>query len=167
MSRGPARIDSADVIRQLRIQYSKFDQAARNALMGCSSDVSLTADWLRGEQQLHWKHLRRRCEEDVNRARSELSQAEWKSSRGDTRSSCIEEQRALRRAKERLEEAERGQAATARWAVMLDQKVRKMLAPVNSLSILLDTRTPQVMARLDVMIQGLEAYFRPAPTDVS
>src|SRR5262245_57957829 len=127
MSSGSARIDSADVLKQFRKRYSDFDTSCRNALMGCSSEVNAMSEWLRGEQRIYWKHQRRRCEEDVNRAKSELSAAQWASSSRGTKSSCLEEIRALQRAKRRLEEAEFKQAATDRWAVMLDQKVRKLL----------------------------------------
>jgi len=51
------------------------------------------------------------------------------------------------------------------WTALLEQKVGKLMGPVNALAILLDHRTPRVMARLDEMLENLEEYFRRSPTE--
>jgi len=52
-----------------------------------------------------------------------------------------------------------------RWAALLDQQVHKLMGPVNALSILLDKNTPVTLARLDKMLENLQEYLRPAPTE--
>ena len=160
-----AYIDSPDVIKELRRHYTAFDQAARNALMGCSSDVRSTVEWLKTEQRSYWSAQLRKRDEELNAAQSEHSQAKWASGRGDLRTSGVEELRALQRAKRRKEEVEQKLQVIQRWAGLLDPQVRKLMGPVHALSILLDKNTPRILARLDQMLENLQEYLRPAPTE--
>ncbi len=65
MGHGHARIDSPEVIRELRAHFAAFDQTCRNAVMGCSSDVHGTMEWLRNDQRLYWRQQLRKREEDL------------------------------------------------------------------------------------------------------
>ena len=165
MAERPARIDSPEVIKEFRNHLAVFDQACRNALMGNRADINATTEWLRSEQRLHWKHQLRKCEEALNVAQQEYSQAKWASGSGAIRSSGVEELRALQRAKRRKEEVEQKIKAVNTWSALLDQKIGKLMGPCNALMILLDQRTPQAMARLDQMLDSLEEYFRPPPPE--
>jgi len=162
---GPARIDSPEVIKEFRRHYAAFDQASRNALMGCAADVAATLAWLRSDQRLYWNQQLRKREEELNVAQSEYAQAKWASGRGDLRSSGVEEMRALHLAKRRKEEVEQKIGAVKRWTALLEQQVEKLMSPVHALTILLDQSTPRVLARLDQMLEHLEEYFRQAPTE--
>lgn len=162
MASGPARIESPDLIRELRRRYLLFDQACRNALMGCTADVRGVREWLRTEQRLGLRLQLRKCEEALNQARQKYEEARWAAARGG-RSSGVEELRALEKARLRKEEVERKIAAVQKWSGILDQTIDKMMGPCHALGILLDQRTPQAVARLDRMEENLEEYFRPLP----
>ena len=161
----PARIDSPEVIREFRRHFATFDQASRNAVMGCASDVQATLEWLRSGQRMYWSQQLRKRDEELNVAQSAYSQAQWASGRGETRSSGVEELRALHRAKRRKEEVERKINTVNKWTALLEQQVAKLMGPVHALTILLDLSTPRVMARLDEMLENLEEYFRQVPTE--
>jgi hypothetical protein len=160
-----AHIDSPEVIKELRKHYTTFDQISKNALMGCTSDVRATLEWVRTEQRSYWNLQLRKRDEELNVAQSEYSQAKWASGRGDLRTSGVEELRALQRAKRRKEEVEQKIQIINRWTALLEQQVGKLMGPVNALSILLDKNTPRILARLDRMLENLQEYLRPAPTE--
>ena len=162
MTSGPANIESPEVIKEFRNHFAIFDQTCRNALMGCSSEVGGTREWLRSEQRLSLKLQLRKADEALLVARREYEQARWNARQGD-RSSGVEEMRALEKAKRRKEEVERKIEAVNKWSAYLDQTIPKMMAPCNTLTILLDQRTPQALARLDHMLDHLEEYLRPSP----
>jgi hypothetical protein len=166
MAQRPARIESPEVIQDLRNRFAILDQACRSALMGCTADVQDVRSWLRTDRPLYWKHEIRRREEALAVAKQELARARLAAERG-VRNVGVDEQRAVERAKVRLEEAQRKLQAVGRCAVLLDQKADKMLGPVNALLILLDQRTPQAISRLDLMLDHLEEYFRPIPGDAT
>ncbi len=160
MTQKPAHIESPEVIRELRKRFEAFDQACRGALSGCVADFNGTLEWLRNEQRTNLKIQLRKCEEALAAARGEYEQARWASSR-ENRSGVVEAMRALEKAKRRKEEVERKIEATKKWTVVMEQTAVKMLGPCNALTILLDQRTPQVLARLDRMLDNLDEYFRP------
>lgn len=166
MPQRPARIESPEVIKELRNRFATFDQTCRNALMGCIADVQEIRDWLRNDRQLYWKHQLRKREEELLTAKREYAQAQWASGSGG-RSVGVDEMRALERAKQRQEEAERKAETVKKWTLLLEQRISKMMGPCHALLILLDQRTPQAMARLDQMLDSLEEYFRPSPGDAS
>jgi hypothetical protein len=130
--------------------------------MSCAADVHGTREWLRTEQRLSLKVQLRKCEEALAAAKSAYEQVRWGVDKSN-RSSGMEELRALEKAKQRKEEVERKAAAVKKWTGVLDQSIMRMMGPCNALTILLDQRTPQAMARLDRMLDHLEEYFRPSP----
>lgn len=164
MSHRPARIDSPEVVRELRNQVVTFDQKCRNALTGCTSDVQEVREWLRNDRLIQWKHQLRKREEEMLVAKRELAQAKWASSQGG-RSVGLDEMRALERAKQRVEEAQRKIETVRKCSLLVEQKVTRMLGPVQSLLVLLDQKIPQATTRLDQMRESLEAYFQAPPAE--
>ena len=133
--------------------------------MSRASDVRATLEWVRTEQRSYWNLQLRKRNEELNAAQAEYSQAKWASGRGDLRTSGTEELRALQRAKRRKEEVEQKIQTIERWRALLEQQVGKLMGPVNALSIHLDRSTPRILARLDRMLENLQEYLRPAPTE--
>ncbi len=167
MSQRPARIESPEVIRELRNHLAVFDQKSRNALMACIGEIQGTREWLRNDRQLYWKHQARKREEEMLNAKRELTQAQWAASHGG-RSVGVDEQRALEKAKRRHEEALQKIEVVKKWTLLLEQRVVKMLGPVQSLLLLLDQKVPPAIARIDQMLDSLEAYLRqPPPPEAS
>ncbi len=164
MSGKPARIDSPEVIKELRVQFAKFDEACRQALSGCDSEVKATDSWLRSDQRIFLKMQVRKCDEAVNVAQSEYNAARWGAA-DLSRSTGMEEKRALDRAKRRKEEADGRVAALERWSVRLEDSVDKLRKPCIVLSNLLNHNTPRAMASIDRMLDSLEEYFRPSPPE--
>ncbi len=157
-----ARIDSPDVLKELRVQFVKFSQACHQALSAVDSDVKSTDMWLTHEQRLFLKMQLRKADEAVTAAQRDYSTARW----GATdlnRSSGSEEKRVLDRAKRRKEEVELKCNAVQRWSVHLDDQVGKLRRPCIALSNLLDHTTPRALAAIDRMLDSLEEYLRPPP----
>jgi hypothetical protein len=164
MSQSRARIESPEVIRELRNHLAVFDQKCRNALMACSGDIQNTREWLRNDRQPYWKLQIRKREEEMTNAKRELAQAKWASEHGG-RSAGVDEMRALEKAKRRFEEAQQKIETVKKWTLLLEQRISKMLGPCHSMLILLDQKVPQGISRIDQMLDDLEAYFRQAPKE--
>lgn len=166
MGHKDARIDSPDILKELRAQFLKFSQACHQALGACDSDVKAIAAWLATEQRMFLKVQLRKADEALTVAQRDYSQAKWGAS-DLNKSSGMEEKRALDRAKRRKEEVERRVAAVERWNVRLDDEVGRLRKPCITLSNLLDHNTPRALASIDRMLDNLEDYLRPAPPEAS
>ena len=158
MGKGPARIDSPDVIREFRRRFVAFDQAVRNALMGIDTEVRTAADWLRGEALMNWRRRQRRCEEAMNNALRELRQAQMNTDAAQ-KASHVDEKKAYDKARRMKEEADRKVEGVKKWAIILDQKAAKMLGPCRAFGARMDSVTPRALARLDAMLISLEEYL--------
>ena len=164
MGHKDARIDSPDVLKELRVKFVKFAQACHQALGSCDSDVKSTASWLATDQRMFLKLQLRKADEALTVAQRDYSQAKWGAS-DLNRSSGTEEKRQLEKAKRRKEDVERRVAAVERWSVRLDEEVGRLRKPCISLANLLDHTTPRALASIDRMLDSLEDYLRPAPPE--
>jgi hypothetical protein len=157
-----AHINSPDVIREFRNQMVRFDGGARQSIGGIQSDAQRVAQWLRYEQMGFWKLELRKATDQLQLAKSAYLIARDAASVYG-KSSCVDEQRALRKAERRKEEAERKMQATKRWMAVLERETEKLMGPVNVFSSMLDTTTPRALAKLDQLVVFLEEYLHASP----
>src|SRR5262245_33055406 len=160
MAFGGADIESMEILKDFRIRFVAFDNLCRNALMGLDGEVKAAQEWLGAQQIPFLERLSRKCEEAVNKAQSDLSEVKWREAHAGSKSSGIDERKALERAKRRKEETEAKLDAARRWRIALQQSIGKLSTPCNVLSNLLEHMTPLALARLDSMLDALEEYFR-------
>src|SRR5258708_4266938 len=96
-----ANITSVDALRAFRANLILYVSKARPTLEEVSGDVTRTRLWLQDEQRVHWeREVRRRT-----RILEQAQQALFGVSLSNLREVSSSEQRAVRNAKEALEEA--------------------------------------------------------------
>ena len=157
-----ANISSPDVIRKFRSQFVTFDSDCRRALEGARSDVSRIQEWLRREQLSFWQKELRRREELTEQARRDYLSACHRDGFAGKQSS-VDEKKALDRALRLKAEAEQKLRAVKRWLLHIEREATNISGACLSLSAMLDTATPQALARLDEMLDRLDEYLRAAP----
>jgi ribosomal protein L17 len=158
MAKGPARIDSPEVILEFRRRYVAFDEVVRNALMGIETEVRTTANWLRGDALMEWKRRQRKAEELMNSALRELRRAQMNTQAGQ-KASHVDEKKTYEKAKRVKEEADQKIEAAKKWSVALEQKAAKILGPCRAFGSRMDSMTPRALQRLDIMITSLQDYL--------
>jgi uncharacterized protein YukE len=159
-----ADISSPDVIREFRLQFMKFEERAKQAVAGVHSDADRVVEWLRHEQSQYWKQEHRKAEEAVRQARAAYLIARH-GSEYMKKPSYIEEEKALKRAERRKEEAERKLELVKKWGTVLEQQAQKLMGAVNGFAGLLESTAPMARARLETMAQHLDEYLRDSPGD--
>jgi hypothetical protein len=162
MSDGSARINSPDTLREVRIHWVKFDDNVRQGVSGIKSDIQKTMQWLQQEQFSYWRTELRKAEDAVVRARSDYNMARF-GSEAFRKNSYIDEQKALRRAEQRKEDAEKKMVSVKKWITALPVQAQKMVGPVDTLGITLENATPRALAKLDFLAEKLEEYLRQGP----
>ena len=164
MAQGRAHIDSPEVIRDFRNHLVKFDASSHQAISGIQSDAQRVIQWLRYEQLQHWKQELRKSSDVLQQAKSAYMIAR-DAAHVYGKSSCVDEERALRKAERRKEEAEQKLKAVKKWMGIVERETEKLMGPVNNLSSVLDVATPRALAKLDRLTRDLEEYLRVAPPD--
>lgn len=158
-----ARVHSVDSLRDFRTTLCNFGTEAGQAMAAVEGEIQHTMDWLTHDQLKHWQHQVRRCEDAVNEAKSDLHRAQLaKNAAGET-PSCMDQKKALQKAKERLAFAEEKVEKCKHWSRVMDQEVSEYRGPSQQLLNALEGDLPQAYAWLDRIVASLEAYADLAP----
>ncbi len=164
MSNERADIRSIEDIDRFRVSLVSFVEGGRAALMEAESDLDRTLVWLERDRMPHWKRQIRLRQEQVARARSEVHRKQHQTAVTGGRVGDADERRRLRRAEERLGEAERRLGLTRRWMVQLERDKTRFKGAVSAFSSLVDHELPHAIGLLHRMSENLEAYLAmPAP----
>lgn len=163
MSRA-AKVDSVDTLKQFRAALCSFAEIASGSLDEAAFDIQRTLIWLKQEQSAYWKAELRARSERYAEARRALKRRELldKPSMGGNYS-FVDEKKALALAERRLEEAQRKLESVRHWVGRLEKESFDYKGTVQGLVSAVEVEIPNARARLDGMIDALEAYGSLAP----
>jgi len=163
-----ANVSSIEVLKGFRISITKFAQVAAGALDETSGDIRRTSTWLRNDQYGYWKKQLQTRNELYVRAKLNLKRKQvFERSLSGSASSCLDEKKALQKAEKRLKEAEYKFSRTKAWSLRLEKEISDYRATVQGLVRAIEVDIPNSRARLDKMIDALEAYIALAPPEMA
>ena len=157
MSTG-AHVDSIDALKSFRVALIKFAEEANVALATAESELQRTIGWLERDQLSFWQMQIRKRQELLGRAQEALRMKKLFPDASGRFPTPIEEEKAVRRAKAILEEAEQKLANTKRWGRTLQREAMNYKGGVARLSTWVGSEVPVAISRLDRMVSNLEAY---------
>jgi hypothetical protein len=146
-----ADVRSIDALKDAKAALVEFREIIGVALAEAYSDVQRTLWWLQHDQKTYWQHEKRRRAEKVAQAKSELYRAQLAAM--DHHAACAEQRKMLKRAEQRLEEAERKIKLVQKWSRVIDREMMIFRAACQPLG----------EARLVRLVEQLEAYIRLNP----
>jgi chromosome segregation ATPase len=150
-----ARVNSLDALKALHAALARFGPEGQEALGAAEIEIRRVFEFLH-DQFKHWQRQVEKRQEDVNRARSDLTHA--RALRQGERSGYVEQEIALNKARNRLREAEDKVVVVKRWLLHLPQAVSEYEGPARRLAGLLDADLKLGLAVLENKIALLEAY---------
>jgi len=157
-----ARVNSIDAIRDVRAAVIVFNERAQSALGEVNSEAQKTIMRLRLEAGPRWaKRLRERQDAWVA-ARSELIRKQASFSTDNP--TCVEQRKAVDKAKAAVEEAQHKIERIKRLITELERQYTLYKGHVAGLSEQVSRSLPLAVARLDRMTDALEAYRSVNPT---
>ena|SRR5579872_4034905 len=162
-----ADVRSIDSVREWHAALAEYGDILAESLAGVELEIRRAHDWL--EEQLgRWQRAIKDCQEDVTRAKAELSQRKFKTFDG-REPDCTVQEKALRLAKAKLEHAEDQVAKCRQWIGRLPKMVDELYVGASRrLSNFIEAELPKSLADLGRRVAALESYanLRPdyAPT---
>ena len=155
---GYARVESVDALRGFRQALIKFAETANVSLADAESEMNRILVWLETEQDTYWQSQIRKRHEDVERARDAVRQKKlYKTPAGNTQS-AVEEEKMLKIAQRRLEEAEQKLKNVRRYVPRLQKELQNYKGGVQRLQTDVMSDIPLAVSRLDKMVGMLEMY---------
>lgn len=152
-----AEVLSIEVLRDLRNALLRFGEDAELALQDVDFEIRRTLEWLSNEQRLYWQSEIKRWEKNLSTARTELHRKRL-ANFGDRRPDTTLEERAVRRAEERLETSHKKLERVKRWVPELQHAIQEYRGQSQALADAVEMQIPRHAARLDRMVEALEQY---------
>ena len=161
-----ADVKSLDTLAFLKTALAQFAHESNQALSEVEIQGQRAVDWITVDMAAFWKAEISRRSDLVNKAKKDLEHCRTFKKVGDNQPSCIEEKKALDKAKAMLEHAERKAEAVRRWTPVVTQQFRETCVRLVRFREVIDIDCPKAAAQLERMLKALESYREmAAPAD--
>jgi hypothetical protein len=158
-----ARVTSIGVLSTLASALHKFRSEAAGAMEDVEAEIRRALEWIHHDRKEYWSQELRHSWEAVSQARLQLQQARISRKIAGREPSCIDEERALERAKRRHDTAEHKVQAVQHWARAMDRAVEEFQRSRTQFTAWLDNDLLRATAALDRMSESLDSYVSLAP----
>src|SRR5262245_49285007 len=140
-----AQVQSLELLKRLHAVLARFGVDAEAALGQAAMDILHVHNTL-ADRLKYWQQQVYKRQEDVNRARSDLTFA--RALHDGKTIGCVEQELALRKAQERLREAEGKVATVRRWQQALPEQIKDYEGPARTLTGFLEADLRQALVLL-------------------
>src|SRR5438132_3613426 len=145
---GPSvRVTSLEALKEFRTSLCRFGHDAKEAVCATELEIRRILDWLEAKLKYWQKEVRIR-QEEVARAKAELSQRQYGQPRGRG-PGTTDQEIALERALRRLQEADAKVEKTRQWHNLLPRAISEYEGPARQLMGMLDADLVRSLAILD------------------
>ncbi|MFM7034951.1 MAG: hypothetical protein ACKOYJ_07180 [Planctomycetia bacterium] len=153
-----ADVKSIDTLAFVKAAFAAFVHESGQSISEIELQAQRAVDWITVDQAGHWKAETRRAADTVTKAIKDLEHCRAFKKVGDNQPSCIEEKKALEKARKRLEYVEQKVEAVRHWTPLVQQQLRETCVRLVRFREVLDVDCPRSMARLEQMLRSLDAY---------
>ena len=160
------RVTSIDVLPLLAAGLAKFRSESQGALDDLTIESRRVLEWIHHDRKDYWQREFTGHTSNLNQARLQLQQAHTARRVGDHEPACIEEKRAVERAKRRVDTAHEKIQAVRRWTTVIDRAVDDFHRIRTQFGAWLEFELPRAVAALNEMSESLVSYISTeAPAD--
>ncbi len=160
--RDQVNVQSIDAISNLRGQIFETSDLLSRTIDECISRTTRLLAWIQGPQLQHWRMQKRKRDQRVASARSDLERAKISRPDADPRS-FIDQQRAIRKAKAAADEADDKLKLIAHWCRELDRQITLFRGGLRPLASAAEANLPRAGRWLAELARHLEGYVEVAP----
>jgi hypothetical protein len=153
-----ADVKSIETLAFVRSGFAAFAHETGQALAEVEIQGQRAVEYICVDRAAYWKAEIRRMSDLVNKAIKDLEHCRTFKKVGDNTPSCIEEKKALEKARQKLARAEQKAEAVRRWTPIVQQQFRETCVRLVRFRDVVDVDCPRAMAELERMLKALDAY---------
>ncbi len=153
-----ADVKSIETLAFIKAAIAAFAHESGSASAEIEMQAQRAVDWISVDEAAHWKAEVRRAADNVNQAIKDLEHCRAFKKVGENQPSCIEEKKALEKARRRMEYAEQKAALVRKWTPVVQQQFREACVRLVRFRETVELDCPKAMARLEHMLRALDAY---------
>ena len=154
----PAQVRSVDAIDNFRNQLAKYEQQVQVALESLTAELQRATHWLKQDRPGFWKKQTKLAEDALHQAKMDLERCLMFPTVSGERPSCREERTALKQAQARLEHCREKVERVKYWNRQIAHEMLEYSGRIGQLKRMLETELPAARARLQQIVQRLDAY---------
>jgi hypothetical protein len=160
-----ARVENIESLKAFKRALWRFAETANAAMADADAEAIAVHRWLEADQRQYWAINMRKAQELVGRCEEALRHKKiFKDASGRT-PSAVDEEKALAKARRMLEHATQRFENVRRYTPRLEREIMLYKGQVQRLTTFLAGEIPTASAKLDKMIDQLEAYVNLTPAD--
>ena len=144
-------------MQRFRPKVSQFEEDLAAALTTLRVEINRTLQWIDHDCPQYWQNQVRTGFDRVAEARTQLTRKSMITVAGH-RSECIDEKKALAKAKQNLELAQQKVQACRQWSIKAHHAADEYTARVGRVEQMVGKGLPRIKMMLDRMIAALEDY---------
>lgn len=157
-----AQVRSIEALREFRSAFLAFCQQAQEALCSVDLEGQRTLNWILRDQTGRWQRAIRDRQGELAQAKNALFRRELTKISG-SHPDLIEEKKAVRRAQERLDEAQAKLKKCKEWGqTLLPKALGEFTGPARQLSEQVGGDNPPAAVFLERVLASLDAYTAAA-----
>jgi hypothetical protein len=153
-----ADVKSIDTLAFVRSAFAAFSHETGQAVAEIEMQGQRAVEWICVDRAAYWKAEIRRANDLVNKAIKDLEHCRTFKKVGDNTPSCIEEKKALEKARQRLALCEQKAEMVRKWTPVVQQQFRETCVRLVRFRDVIDVDCPRAMAQLEKMLRALDAY---------
>jgi len=162
-----ANVRSLDAIRYFRPAVIRFEDDVAAALTGLRTELNRTLQWLDHDCPAYWQQQVRSGFDNVAEARTQLARRHMMTVAG-RHPDCIDEKKALGRAKENLELAQDKLRLCRQWSIKAHRAADEYNSRIGRVEQSMSQNLPRMKVILERIVEVLESYSaseRPSRTN--
>jgi hypothetical protein len=160
--RDSAHVGAITAISELRGRFVEAGEAISRTVDECVSQAARTLTWVQGPQTEHWKRQSRKREQQHASAKSDLERAKIAQPDADPRS-FVDHNRAIKKTKAAIEEAEQKVRSLKRWSRELERQITLFRGGIRPLAGAAEVDLPRAARWLKALEEHLGGYLAVAP----
>ncbi len=153
-----ADVKSIDTLAFVRAAFASFAHESSQAVSEIEIQGQRAVEWICIDQAAYWKTEIRRASDLVNKAIKDVEHCKTFKKVGNNAPSCIEEKKALEKARQRLAVTEQKAELVRKWTPIVQQQFRETCVRLVRFRDVIDVDCPRSMAQLERMLRSLDAY---------
>lgn len=162
MSGSSANVRSIDVIRQFRTLLLQYDHDMRDAVTSLLLEARRAQQWVENDRGAYWPQAAREASDKLIQAKNLLEQCEL-AARPEDKRSCIDEKKAVQKAKKRLDYCEDQVRLSRAWRSKFRREAEEFQGAMARLQTHLELDMPTAAAYLSRLADALDKYAAAEP----
>lgn len=157
MTAGSVNLSSTEAIRVAKTALLLFLEEVQDALTNLEIEARRPLQWIENDRPRYWAREVRRASDDVSEKRIAFNRCELLSA-SDIKKTCIDERKALEKAKRRQQTSEIKLNSVRQWRIKLKRDVEAFQVQISKVRRYLELDLAEATAHLENLATAIDNY---------